>query len=123
MSTINPSDRKTVDDCGAGLVDVSDNVSAKNTVLAGVYDAVGNGIHGSHTAESGVHYLTFELPAHCFVTIEGAATRVMEGPLQLNIVVPGSELFGATPAEQAATLRRNLNAAIGEATAAHDRVE
>jgi hypothetical protein len=55
MPTIHPSVRNLVDDSAAGLIDVADNIRQKNSVLGNVYDALGAGIHGSHTAESGVN--------------------------------------------------------------------
>lgn len=123
MTSINPSDRTRIEESAASLVGTADHIRRKNGVLAGVYNALGKGIHGSHTAESGVHYLTFDLPEFCFVTIAGSSVRAMEGPLGLNIAVPGSTLFGETLEEQAATLRRNLNTVIGEVTASQDQVE
>ncbi|MDB5388241.1 MAG: hypothetical protein JWM11_3887, partial [Planctomycetaceae bacterium] len=89
--------RKRVDNAAAELIAVARHIFQHHPELAGVYGSLGKGLRGSHSLTSGAHHLVFDLPKDCVIAIEGESVQSMQGPIQVNIVMPGSDLMRKKP--------------------------
>ena len=87
MNRISPTLRKRIDAVVVELHDIANELQAGSPTLAGIYNAIGQGLDSSHRKKDGQHFLSFELPAGCDISMTGKVNEFTSGPERISIKV------------------------------------
>ena len=87
MNQISPTLRKRIDAVVVELHDIANELQAGSPTLAGIYNAIGQGLDSSHYQMDGERSVTIELPAKCNISLMGKVSEFTDGPATVRITM------------------------------------